>query len=375
MPVQRTLGLSWDLEEDTFFFSVSEESKPYTKCGILSTINSLFDPVGFLFPITIQWKLILMEVNSEVYECDDPLPQTKYGACFMWRDSLPQLRQINIPRRYSTRSLCEAECVELHTFSDASESGIAAVSYLLAYYEDGSFQIGFAIGKAKVTPVRGHTILRLELCAAVLSSEITEIVKENLDINLHAVKYYTDSKVVLGYIHNQSRRLCTYVSDRIDKIRTVSTPTQWNFVPSHLNPADDGRKGLNDANLQDSKWLVGPEFLLKDTVSQGQPLFPLISPDSDVEIRKQVNTLVTNTSSPILGTKRFERFSSWKRLVRIVACLRHIPFSYGDRNKCNGWKICKDSQTVQQCEDSANLIIREVQKEVYGNEILALKEN
>ena len=53
----------------------------------------------------------------------------------------------------------------------------------------------------------------------------------------------------------------------------------------------------------------------------------------------------------------------------------HIAASYGGRNKCNGWHLCKDSQTVQQFEDSANLIIRENQKEVYGNEILALKEN
>ena len=293
----------------------------------------------------------------------------------MWRDSLPQLRQVHIPRCYSTSSLCEAVRVELHTFSDASESGIAAVSYLLTYFEDGSCQIGFVIGKAKVAPVRGHTIPRLELCAAVLASEITEIVKENLDINLHAVKYYTDSKVVLGYIHNQCRIFYTYMSNRINKIRTVSSPTKWNFVSTHLNPADHGSRGLKVTNLQDSKWLVTPTFLLKDTVVQDQTEFPLINPDSDVELRKPVNTFATNVSSPILGTKRFERFYSWKLLVRSVACLRHIAAYYGGRNKCNGWHICKDSQTVQQFKNSANLIIREVQREVYGNEILALKEN
>ena len=209
----------------------------------------------------------------------------------------------------------------------------------------------------------------------MLASEITEIVKKNLDINLHAVKYYTDSKVVLGHIHNQSRRFYTYVINRIDKIRTVSSPTQWNFVQTHLNPADDGSRGLKVANLQDSKWLVGPKFLLKDTVVQDQTEFPLISPDSDVELRKPVNRIATNDTSPILGTKRFEKFSPWKRLVRSVACLRHIAASYGGRNKCNGWHICEDSQKVQQFEDSANLIIREVQREVYCNEILALKEN
>ena len=89
LPVQRTLGLSWDLEEDTFFFSVSEDRKPYTKRGILSTINSLFDLVGFLSPIKIQGKKILRDVISEVQKWDDPLPQKKYEAWSLWRDSLP----------------------------------------------------------------------------------------------------------------------------------------------------------------------------------------------------------------------------------------------------------------------------------------------
>ena len=156
----------------------------------------------------------------------------------------------------------------------------------------------------------------------------------------------------------------------------------WNFVPTHLHPTDDGSRGLKVANLQDSKWLVGPKFLLKDTVVQDQTEFPLISPDSAVELRKPVNTLATNVSLPILGTKRFESFSLWKRLVRSVACLVrsvaclcHIAASYGGRNKCSGWHLCKNSQTVHQFEDSDNLIIREVQKDVYGNEILALKVN
>ena len=113
---------------------------------------------------------------------------------------------------------------------------------------------------------------------------MTETVKENLDIKLHTVKYYTDSKVVLGYIQYQSGRFYTYVCNCVDKIRTVRSPNQWNFVPTHLNPADDGSRGLKVSNLQDSKWLVGPQFLLKETAIQDQINFPLVIPDDDVEI-------------------------------------------------------------------------------------------
>lgn len=41
LPVQRSLGLTWNLETEGFTFRVSQEEKPITKRGILSTVNSL----------------------------------------------------------------------------------------------------------------------------------------------------------------------------------------------------------------------------------------------------------------------------------------------------------------------------------------------
>jgi hypothetical protein len=46
LPMQRSLGLLWDSELDEFTFSVSTDVKPYTRRGVLSTINSLYDPFG-----------------------------------------------------------------------------------------------------------------------------------------------------------------------------------------------------------------------------------------------------------------------------------------------------------------------------------------
>lgn len=50
LPVQRSLGLSWNLETDCFTFQVSREEKAYTRRGILSTVNSIHDPLGFVAP-------------------------------------------------------------------------------------------------------------------------------------------------------------------------------------------------------------------------------------------------------------------------------------------------------------------------------------
>lgn len=59
---------------DTFSFQVPDIEKPYTRRGVLSTVNSLFDPLGFLAPITIQGQLLLRELSSQTHEWDTPLP-------------------------------------------------------------------------------------------------------------------------------------------------------------------------------------------------------------------------------------------------------------------------------------------------------------
>lgn len=63
---------------DTFTFKVPENSKPFTRRGVLSTVNSLLDPFGFLAPITIEGRMILRDITTENVEWDAPLPQIKY---------------------------------------------------------------------------------------------------------------------------------------------------------------------------------------------------------------------------------------------------------------------------------------------------------
>lgn len=72
-------------------------------------------------------------------------------------------------------SLSKADKPEIHVYSDASEKSIAAVAFVK---DPETGEYGFILGKAKLAPLLGHTIPRLELCAAVLASEITQ----NLDI-------------------------------------------------------------------------------------------------------------------------------------------------------------------------------------------------
>lgn len=74
LPVQRSLGLLWNIEQDTFTFQVSTCDKPFTKRGVLSVVNSIYDPLGFLAPVTIQGKILLRQLSTENIDWDTPLP-------------------------------------------------------------------------------------------------------------------------------------------------------------------------------------------------------------------------------------------------------------------------------------------------------------
>lgn len=130
LPMQCSLGLCWNLQTDCFHFSVSKEIKPYTRRGVLSTINSLYDPLGFAAPVTIQGKAILRELTTGSGDWDAPLPKEGEEAWIAWRATLNELSQLPIPRLYAKMSPSAADKKELCVFCDASTKAIAAVAYL-----------------------------------------------------------------------------------------------------------------------------------------------------------------------------------------------------------------------------------------------------
>lgn len=77
LPLQHSLGLSWSLKNDTFTFHVLTDDKPYTRRGILSVVNCLFDPLGFVCPLTIQGKLLLRSFLCDTTNWDEPLPEAQ----------------------------------------------------------------------------------------------------------------------------------------------------------------------------------------------------------------------------------------------------------------------------------------------------------
>ena len=90
--------------------------------------------------------------------------------------------------------------------------------------------------------------------------------------------------MVLAYICNESTRFQLFVANRVKFIRVNSQLSQWMYVPTKQNPADDVSRGLKlSQSPKDERWLYGPDFL-QQNISEG-PRQPrtMIVPNDDKE--------------------------------------------------------------------------------------------
>ena len=84
-------------------------------------MNSLYEPLGFVAPVTIVGKSLLKEMTFSNGDWNDPLPEKYCSAWMVWMTSLQSLKKLWIPRTYVSHSLCQASRNELLMCADASE--------------------------------------------------------------------------------------------------------------------------------------------------------------------------------------------------------------------------------------------------------------
>jgi len=88
------------------------------------------------------------------------------------------------------------------------------------------------------------TIPRLELTAAGTSVRISDQLIGELQLENAEEIFWTESKVVLGYIANESRSFHVYVANHVQEIQDKTSPKQWRYVETRSNPADNASHGL-----------------------------------------------------------------------------------------------------------------------------------
>lgn len=96
LPVEWALGLQWCIETDTIKFKFNIKNKPHTRRGLLSTISSVYDPLGFLAPFTIPAKMILQDLCRLKCGWDELIPQSFQQKWNKWLEDLEKVENFKI---------------------------------------------------------------------------------------------------------------------------------------------------------------------------------------------------------------------------------------------------------------------------------------
>ena len=135
---------------------------------------------------------------------------------------LYDLEKLSLGKCIKPNNFLEIVNFSLHNFSDASEIGYGQCSYLRVVDENENIQCSLIMGKAKVAPKKFVSIPKLELVAAVLSMKTSNMIKKELQLQQLDEYFWTDSRVVLGYIANDTKAFKTFVVKRVHMIQENS---------------------------------------------------------------------------------------------------------------------------------------------------------
>ncbi len=359
---ERALGIYWNVKKDCFTFNITLKDQPPTRRGILSTVAAIYDPLGFIAPYVLKGKGILQEMCRQGTDWDDPLPEHLKPRWECWKGDLHNLKNVQISRCYVPADFGEVVKREIHHFSDASTTGYGQCSYLRLINKQEDVHCTFIMGKGRVSPTKVTTIPRLELTAAAVSVAVSNTLREELLYDNIEEFFWTDSKVTLGYINNDARRFHTFVANRVQKIRNSTSLQQWFYVPTNENPADMASRGTSVNELLSSNWFTGPHFLWEKKI-QLPTKETAVLPVGDPEVRK-VQTLSTETVEHTSLSDRLTKFSSWSRAVSAVARLRRYLLK--DKSKT--------LTTVTERQNTETVIIKDLQRQAYQNEIETLNK-
>lgn len=355
----KTLGLKWTPSNDQFSFDIKILPSPnnqITKRMLLSEISKVFDPLGWLSPVTTKLKLLFQSIWQLDLRWEDILPQNINQE---WNQSKLDLQDINkthIPRWLNCQ---ENDTIELHGFCDASTKAYACVIYCKT-----PESVVIVAAKSRLVPVKKDVSLpRLELCAAELLTKLMKTVQSCLvecDVKTFA---WSDSTAVLGWINGDPHRWKPFVANRVNQITKIIPPEQWDYVKSEDNPADCASRGISAAQLINHPiWWNGPKWL-PSFKEESAPKKPKYSTQEESKKEYQSNVITKPYDNDVIGNL-ITNTSNYSRACRVLAWILRV-FSR-DQNKTQ-------YLTIEELKRANNILVKHVQHEEFLDEITNLK--
>ena len=266
--------------------------------------------------------MLLQELCRQDYGWDEQIPDEKLLRWRTWVGNLSNSEQVNLPRCFKPKGFRDLTDTQLHHFSDASEVGYGAASYLRLKDDAGHIHCSLVFAKSRVALLKTITIPRMELTAASVSAKLHKFLEEQLDLPIHRSVFWTDSTIVLQYLRNKAKRFQIFIANRLAIIHDVSSSRQWRHVDSKSNPADLASRGLLSIDSEKLRlWLEALDFLKEEECKW--PSLQIEIPslcDDDLELKRRKSQIHIVVQEDVLQSL-LSRYSSLYKLQTSVAWL------------------------------------------------------
>lgn len=124
-----------------------------------------------------------------------------------FRQCLVSLDRLQVPRStVTTVTRQPGGKIQVHGFSDASEQAYGAAVYIKYINSNEISQVTLLCSKSRIAPVKTQSLPRLELCGALLLTELMSQVQKALGIKITQVFFWTDSTIVLSWLSSEAAR-------------------------------------------------------------------------------------------------------------------------------------------------------------------------
>jgi hypothetical protein len=174
-----------------------------TKRELWRVAQGQYDPLGLLCVFTVRFKILMRNIVGEgppkVSGWDDPVLANINKEFREVITHLGNLRTITFQRAAKPKEEVRGKPMLL-IFGDGSMLASCALAYLRWQMADGTVQCRLLAGKTRVAPKCKISIPRMELMGALLAVRLSRKIQDALQMELEAVRYFTDSAVALGMI-------------------------------------------------------------------------------------------------------------------------------------------------------------------------------
>ena len=388
---EKVLGMCWIPKQDHFIFQVkinfsprnknlptgpdltelniaTELPKTLTRRMVLSQTARIYDPLGFITPVTLKAKLLLRQLVGQsageedgehvTIGWDDPISEQCRDRWKQFFIDLYKLQDVSFIRCLKPYGAVGEPTLVI--FSDASTQAYGACAYVQWEIQNDQYEARLIAAKQRIAPTRQLTMPRLELCGALLGCRLRETITREMKIPFKAIFHIVDSAIVRAQIQKESYGFGTFVATKIAEIQDKSDPREWWWVATADNPADMVSRPTSPTQIgPTSVWQCGPKFL-RSSVEK----WPIRQDVQDQELPDRIGVHMTSVNVEKqdgkcdIGTViNMDNFGSYTKLLRVTA--RIMKFKTEKTMIAIGKRL-----TAQQVIDSETLWVRQVQKNI-----------